>query len=307
MVLSSRLPFSKLETMASPPCGPPISLRLKTYTKQQLVNLLVAVITEGPEGEAGLWSGGDLCQDEPFVRTFAEVIVGTFHAVCRNLPQFVSVSRMVWPKYVEPVGVKAEAAGAGAVAADNYSALYRNVEPFLKTCLSTANLKENGGSCSGSSFSGSSSRLNVELPLLSKYLLIAAFLASYNPAKTDKRFFVRNNGKAKRVKRSAAAVLAHRRSSQLLGPKPFPMDRMLAIFHVVKDVQGAGDRSSEILGQVASLVDLGFLLQVGNEQFSGAAGIDSPKFKCNVGLDFISQLAKNVQFDIHKYFYDAAV
>ena len=31
----------------------------------------------------------------------------------------------------------------------------------------------------------------VELPYFSKYLLIAAYLASYNPAKSDKRFFVK--------------------------------------------------------------------------------------------------------------------
>ena len=30
-------------------------------------------------------------------------------------------------------------------------------------------------------------RLNIELPFYSKFLLIAAFLASYNPAKSDKR------------------------------------------------------------------------------------------------------------------------
>lgn len=32
-------------------------------------------------------------------------------------------------------------------------------------------------------------RGHLELPHLSKYLLLAAYLASYNPANTDKRFF----------------------------------------------------------------------------------------------------------------------
>ena len=30
---------------------------------------------------------------------------------------------------------------------------------------------------------------SLELPYYSKYLLLAAYIASYNPAKTDKRFF----------------------------------------------------------------------------------------------------------------------
>ena len=29
----------------------------------------------------------------------------------------------------------------------------------------------------------------IELPYFSKYLLMAAYMASYNPAKTDKRYF----------------------------------------------------------------------------------------------------------------------
>ena len=32
---------------------------------------------------------------------------------------------------------------------------------------------------------------SVELPYFSKYLLIASYLASYNPAKSDKKFFVK--------------------------------------------------------------------------------------------------------------------
>jgi len=34
-----------------------------------------------------------------------------------------------------------------------------------------------------------SNRSYVELPVYSKYLVIAAYIASYNPAKSDKRFF----------------------------------------------------------------------------------------------------------------------
>ena len=40
-------------------------------------------------------------------------------------------------------------------------------------------------------FTGSSSRANMELPYYSKFLLIAAYLASYNPVKVDRRFFAK--------------------------------------------------------------------------------------------------------------------
>jgi len=38
-------------------------------------------------------------------------------------------------------------------------------------------------------FKGVSNRAYVELPVHSKYLVIAAYIASYNPAKSDKQFF----------------------------------------------------------------------------------------------------------------------
>jgi hypothetical protein len=39
--------------------------------------------------------------------------------------------------------------------------------------------------------SGLSAHAHVELPYYSKFLLIAAYLASYNPARTDRRFFLK--------------------------------------------------------------------------------------------------------------------
>lgn len=38
----------------------------------------------------------------------------------------------------------------------------------------------------------------LELPHYTKYLLIAAYLASHNDAKIDKRLFVKNHGKQKK-------------------------------------------------------------------------------------------------------------
>ncbi|EDS29039.1 origin recognition complex subunit [Culex quinquefasciatus] len=36
---------------------------------------------------------------------------------------------------------------------------------------------------------------NLELPFYAKFLLIAAYLASHNPAKEDKRLFMKYHGK----------------------------------------------------------------------------------------------------------------
>ncbi len=52
----------------------------------------------------------------------------------------------------------------------------------------------------GSQPSMLSSRAFVELPFYSKFLLIAAYLASYNPVKSDRRFFSKHHGKVQKSK-----------------------------------------------------------------------------------------------------------
>ena len=41
-------------------------------------------------------------------------------------------------------------------------------------------------------------RVNVELPFFSKFLLAAAYIASYNPQSTDRRFFCKNAGRLRK-------------------------------------------------------------------------------------------------------------
>ena len=73
--------------------------------------------------------------------------------------------------------------------------LWRHIQPFFRGLMSRVFLREvsstqfeqvkSGGS--HASLGGVVSSL--ELPYHSKYLLLSAYIASYNPAKTDRRFF----------------------------------------------------------------------------------------------------------------------
>ena len=81
--------------------------------------------------------------------------------------------------------------------------------------------------------------------------------------------------------------------------KAFPLDRLMAIFYSVVDDEVAP--SANIQGQIASLVTLQFLMSVGSDDC-----LDMPKFKCNVGLEFISQMSRQVGFEIQRYLYDFA-
>lgn len=76
--------------------------------------------------------------------------------------------------------------------------------------------------------------LAYELPYYTKYLLVAAYLASYNPEKSDQRVFFKALGKQKKRKPSAATARDKLRD-QTLGPKYFALDRLFAIFYAVID------------------------------------------------------------------------
>lgn len=320
VILMSRLPWNKWE-LDSTLNSSPIIVKLEPYSKSKLSILLnqYLITTYGTKRKNVDKNAPEVSEDLPedFYRIFSDVILGTFSAVAKSFPQFVSAARMVLPVYMKPIEEE-------KIESDNSRALYRNIEPFLKKSLTTANLKEAYGqnfeeqmklqkrcyeqvlSSDGTMSSEEPktySRLDVELPFISKFLLISAYIASYNPVKSDKRFFMKYHGKFRKRVQKSASLAAHKRSSQLLGPKMFCLDRMLAIFYVIVDIEQdglkcVGGASANILSQISSLVTLNLM----TSQLD--AGLDAPKYKCNIGLDFIRLVAKNVRFEIHKYLYD---
>ena len=232
-----------------------------------------------------------------------------FYISNRTLPFLLWIARYHLPSYRAPVDRR-------ETDPDNARALIRNIEKRLKESKTEVHIRETTskqletaeneaasgsgpsaatGSSATSATSVSNRRLHVELPFHSKFLLIAAYLASYNPVKSDKRFFMKHHGKQRKT---LASTRKERTSTQLTGPKAFPLDRMMAIFYSVVDENVRP--SANIASQISSLVSLQFLTAVGGAD----DGLDVPKYKCVVGLDFVTQISKQVQFEIHRYLYD---
>ena len=93
--------------------------------------------------------------------------------------------------------------------------------------------------------------LSFELPYYAKYLIIAAFLASYNSPKEDKKLFVKLSGRTKKrvpknSKNSQAKI-----SSLVMGPRQFDLERLLAIFYSI--IEEKPHISVNLLTQVCSL------------------------------------------------------
>lgn len=145
-----------------------------------------------------------------------------------------------------------------------------------------------------------------DLPYYTKFILIASFLASYNPPRLDMRYFAKvSNQGGKMTKRSKIAAakknghdnMGSKLRQQLLGPKPFPIERMLAIFYSILDEEV--EENVNVHTQIASLVSLRMLQRV-----TPMDKLDSIKCKCNVSYEMIKALAKSTRFEIDKYLFD---
>ncbi|XP_015754907.1 PREDICTED: origin recognition complex subunit 5-like [Acropora digitifera] len=237
-----------------------------------------------------------------FYKAYCQLLASVFYSVCRDLNELRYLAILHFSKYCEPVD-------SGEAELTDIRKLWRNIEPHLKKALNTVYLREissdhwqnvMGQNTLADSDSqeeqGLFVRSHIELPFYTKYLLIAAYLASYNPAHTDKRFFTKQ-GKRGLSNRAKAAAKGKKSNTQLTGPKNFPLDRLMAIFYSI--VEDNVVPSASILCQISSLVSLNLLAQVTSDD-----QIDCPKYKCLVNFQTICDIAKQLKFEIMHYLYD---
>uniref|UniRef100_A0A8C9VRG6 Origin recognition complex subunit 5 n=1 Tax=Scleropages formosus TaxID=113540 RepID=A0A8C9VRG6_SCLFO len=252
-------------------CFEPLLLHFPDYSKVELQQILAQ--DSCPSYSPELYS------------SYISILLGVFYSVCRDLRELRHLAALNFPKFCEPLE-KGEAKESDA------HKLWRNIEPHLKKAMQTVYLREVSSvqweeqqqkeEKEVGELRGLSAYTHVELPYYSKFLLIAAYLASYNPARTDRRFFLKNHG---RIKKTNFLKKHEKTSNHLLGPKPFPLDRLLAIFYSVVDSRVAPTAS--IFSQISSLVTLQLLTQVGHDD-----QLDSPKYKCAVSLGFVRAIAR---------------
>ncbi|KCV69027.1 hypothetical protein, variant [Fonticula alba] len=179
----------------------------------------------------------------------------------------------------------------------------------------------------------SRSGLDFELPMHGKFLLVSAFLASHNPARADSQMFARagsaEGGRRRRAGgggafgnsplkaaaiRGAAATVPQR----LLGPRPFRLERLIAIFRML--LQSSGDElllsgaerevlaSADLAQLIRTLTSLRLLVRgslagavAGLDASGQAAGaserripLEGATYRCAVGYDAVAPLARSL-------------
>uniref|UniRef100_A0A671R8C1 Origin recognition complex, subunit 5 n=1 Tax=Sinocyclocheilus anshuiensis TaxID=1608454 RepID=A0A671R8C1_9TELE len=228
--------------------------------------------------------------------SYINILLGVFFSVCRDLRELRHLAALNFSKFCEPLE-------KGEAKESDIHKLWKNIEPHLQRAMQTVYLREVSSvqweqqqmdEKEATTLRVLSAHAHIELPYYSKFLLIAAYLASFNPARTDRRFFLKSHGK---IRKTNFLKKHEKTSNHLLGPKPFPLDRLMAIFYSVVDSRVAPTAS--IFSQISSLVTLQLLSQVGHDD-----QLDSPKYKCSVSLDFILAISRTVGFDVVKYLYD---
>lgn len=140
-----------------------------------------------------------------------------------------------------------------------------------------------------------------ELPYYTKYLLLAAYLASFNPSRQDQVFFMKSSDKKRRKKGGGTAggrPAKHRKiQRKLLGPQPFVLERMLAIFHAIVP-HNLPSGTADVMTQTATLASLRMLFKTP----STADVLDTgTKWRVNVSYEYVRRLAKEVRFDVESY------
>lgn len=138
-----------------------------------------------------------------------------------------------------------------------------------------------------------------DLPYYSKFILCAAYLASFNPAKQDQIYFTKAHEKKRRKKTAAGSgrVSKHRRIPRhLLNPSPFSLDRLLAILHAI--LPDPLSQTADIQTQISTLTSLRLL------QRTGASGdILDPgcKWRVDFGWDYVQAVGRNVGFEVEEW------
>lgn len=296
----------------------PIKIYFPNYTKEELFKIIflhqISFIRHLLRNyEVDNVTRTELEKPELFAN-FLNAFLSVFYRPCRDLIELQHMAKVNFVKYCEPI-IKHE------IQAHDLSKLWRHISPILKTSLELLYLristsksnkpspgKENNDQISYETYnfentlkeeltSTKTFAQSFELPYYAKYLLIAAYLASYNPPKEDKRLFMKYHGKQrKRLQQVKAKAKINEKLNTQLGPKVFTLDRLLAIFYAILEEKIG--LTSNLLAQIATLVELKLI--AGSKEID----LDAAKYKCIVGYDFISAVAQTVGFNVRKYLYD---
>lgn len=228
--------------------------------------------------------------NKDFYGNYIEVLLTVLFRVTRDVNELKSIAKFCYEKYIQPVL-------DGTIKQHDARKLFKLGTPTLLSVLRKYQIGMYLAESTVELSSNSSQISQLELPYYTKYLLIAAFLASNNPVKEDRKLFVKKSSKKKKSQKVQAKVTE--KLNTQIGPQGFTIDRLLSIFYSILDSKI--NLNAKLLGQISNLVHLRLLRFVSGENniLEGTT-----RLQCTAGLEFILHVGKTLEFNVRQYLCD---
>lgn len=262
-----------------------------------------------------------------FWKTFAKLVVDLFFDYTgSDLSLLLDLCEKLWPRFAEPVD-------KGVRQPQDILQIYRELRPQLYN----ETIITNSSVVNYDTMKEEEHRENVstvtDLPYHSKFILIAAYLASYVEPKNDLHFFSRLKTVNKRQKSNSASALAKAEvDPRLLSAGFFDLERLKAILSVIyrnesKSLNKNGlefmnlyqdlterelaqkdkefttftlNNNVDVNTQLSTLVSLGLI----SRTYVSDILTSKMRWKCNAGWDEVDGIAREIQFPMHNYLVD---
>jgi len=205
------------------------------------------------------------------------------------------VAHRIWPMFIKPIE-------DGGFRVEEFIRVYKESEYLFISEIAVTDSLVDTATDDALRLSRGQKPRSSELPVESKFILCAAYLASYNPPRYDVRFF--SKAKEARAKRRDTG----RRKKLKINPRSlaapaFDLERMLAIlrsiFHsgVGAEYQEEYASNIDIGVQIATLTTLKLIVRT-----SSSDPLDSrTRWKVNSTWSFIKQLADEIDLPIEEF------
>jgi origin recognition complex subunit 5 len=280
---------------------------------------------------------------------FIEVAYDSFASDLRDLEEIRLMACCVWYPFIEPLLLGAVEVTKTQALLSRSSYLFRDALTRLHTreicptewviqMVNRVKTETQANSNQITTIHNSSSLAkSIAIPLIPSFLLLASFLASYNPARLDVSYFVRDESallpeandqrtkglskKRKRItRRKGAGGGSGQNRQEMLGPKTFALDRLLSIFQslmteagpevpgwmgeeesqVKSDWWEVKSKSTAVMEATNTLIRMGFLVRTSAaERLEGTTLL-----RTNVTFEAISQVSRRVKFDLQEWLWD---
>ncbi|KAF8861528.1 hypothetical protein BDZ45DRAFT_713284 [Acephala macrosclerotiorum] len=238
----------------------------------------------------------------------------------RDILSFRSVCLRLWPRFIRPIldGSLNPSPFSRLLVANR--SLFQNDSVLVPALVSNP---PQSSSLVPPTQQNNLQGIAAQLPHISRLLLVASYLASYNPPRTDTTFFMkaalakrRKKGGGTALSRKPGTAKSRKIARKLLGPQAFVLERMLAIFYAIgedadslpsqgkKKRKGLGNLrgSADVLMAVATLASLRLLVRMGgpNQDVLDAA----TKYRVAIGWEVVRGVARSVGVEVEDYLAD---